>query len=88
MATFDSGLASRHAAALQGINSRTCLPYLGIDCAEAPDGRPLFFEVDNAMIVQATDAEDMYPNKQPAMRKVFNVFRAMLEIARRRPLPG
>jgi glutathione synthase/RimK-type ligase-like ATP-grasp enzyme len=82
MATFDTEFALRHAAALQQIDSRMGLPYLGIDCAETPDGKLLIFEVDNAMIVHAMDAEDMYPYKKPAMRKVFTAFRALLEQAR------
>ena len=82
MATFDTEFALRHAAALQEIDSRMGLPYLGIDCAETPDGKLLIFEVDNAMIVHAMDAEDMYPYKKPAMRKVFTAFRALLEQAR------
>jgi glutathione synthase/RimK-type ligase-like ATP-grasp enzyme len=85
MATFDTGFALRHAAALQDIDRRMGLPYLGIDCAETPDGKLLIFEVDNAMIVHAMDAEDMYPYKKPAMRKVFTAFRAMLERARHAP---
>ncbi|HZV66603.1 MAG TPA: RimK family alpha-L-glutamate ligase [Telluria sp.] len=82
MATFDTDFALRHAAALQDIDSRMGLPYLGIDCAETPDGKLLIFEVDNAMIIHAMDAEDMYPYKKPAMRKVFAAFRALLEQAR------
>jgi hypothetical protein len=82
MATFDTGFAMRHAAALREIDSRMGLPYLGIDCAETADGKLLVFEVDNAMIVHAMDAEEMYPYKKPAMRKVFTAFRAMLERAR------
>jgi hypothetical protein len=54
------------------------MPYLGIDCAETRDGELLVFEADNAMIVHAMDAEEMYPYKRPAMHKVFTAFRAML----------
>ena len=85
MATFDTGFAMRHAAALQEIDRRMGLPYLGIDCAETADGKLLIFEVDNAMIVHAMDAEEMYPYKKPAMRKIFTAFRAMLENARHAP---
>lgn len=85
MAAFDTGFAVRHAAALQEIDRRMGLPYLGIDCAETPDGQLLVFEVDNAMVVHAMDPEDMYPYKKPAMRKVFDAFRTMLENARIRP---
>ena len=58
------------------------LPYLGIDCAEMPNGELLIFEADNAMIVHAMDPEEMFPYKKAAMQKVFDAFRAMLEHAR------
>ena len=41
MADFDTGFATRHAAALADIDARIGLPYLGIDCAETQDGRLL-----------------------------------------------
>jgi glutathione synthase/RimK-type ligase-like ATP-grasp enzyme len=78
MAAFDQGFALRHQAALQAINERMGLPYLGIDCAEMPNGDLLIFEADNAMIVHAMDPEDMFPYKAPAMRKVFKAFRELL----------
>ncbi len=79
MAAFDQGFAVRHQAALQAIRQRMGLPYLGIDCAEMPNGDLLIFEADNAMIVHAMDPEDMFPYKAPAMRKVFKAFRELLE---------
>jgi glutathione synthase/RimK-type ligase-like ATP-grasp enzyme len=79
MERFDSGFALRHQAALQAINERMGLPYLGIDCGEMPNGDLLIFEADNAMIVHAMDPEDMFPYKAPAMRKVFSGFRDLLE---------
>ncbi len=82
MLHFDQQFARRHADALAAINARMDLPYLGIDCAETRDGALLIFEVDNAMIVHAMDAPDMYPYKKPAMEKVFAAFRALLERAR------
>jgi glutathione synthase/RimK-type ligase-like ATP-grasp enzyme len=82
MAQFDQTFAVRHAAALAEIYARIGLSYLGIDCAETPDGRLLVFEVDNAMIVHALDSEELYPYKKPAMKKVFRAFRNMLENAR------
>ncbi|MBV8124856.1 MAG: RimK family alpha-L-glutamate ligase [Paucibacter sp.] len=89
MAHFDSTFAVRHRAALAEINRRIGLPYLGIDCAEAPDGRLLIFEVDNAMIVHAMDDEAMYPYKKPAMHKVFSAFRRLLaQMAQARPPTG
>lgn len=78
MAAFDQGFALRHQTALQAINQRMGLPYLGIDCAEMPNGDLLIFEADNAMIVHAMDPEDMFPYKAPAMRKVFKAFRELL----------
>lgn len=78
MAQFDEQFARRHAQAFQAIDARMGMPYLGIDCAETRDGELLVFEADNAMIVHAMDAEEMYPYKRPAMRKVFAAFRAML----------
>jgi glutathione synthase/RimK-type ligase-like ATP-grasp enzyme len=83
MASFDQGFALRHKAALQAIDQRMGLPYLGIDCAEMPNGDLLIFEVDNAMIVHAMDPEEMFPYKIPAMQKVFKAFRALLERASR-----
>lgn len=78
MAHFDEEFARRHAQAFAAIDARMLMPYLGIDCAETRDGELLVFEADNAMIVHAMDAEEMYPYKRPAMRKVFAAFRAML----------
>jgi len=78
MAQFDHTFARRHAAAVAQIDQRIGLPYLGIDCAEMPDGRLLIFEVDNAMIVHAMDDAAMYPYKKPAMQKVFTAFRRLL----------
>jgi len=85
MAQFDQTFAVRHRRALDEINRRIGLPYLGIDCAETPDGKLLIFEIDNAMIVHAMDDEQMYPYKRPAMHKVFTAFRQLLEQLRQRP---
>jgi hypothetical protein len=82
MAHFDTTFAARHQAALAEIDRRIGLPYVGMDCAETPDGKLLVFEVDNAMIVHAMDDEATYPYKKPAMRKIFTAFRRMLENAR------
>ena len=78
MEEFDTSFAVRHAAAFKEINKRIGLDYLGIDCAETSDGRLLIFEVDSCMIVHAVDSVDVFPYKQPQMRKVFNAFRQML----------
>jgi glutathione synthase/RimK-type ligase-like ATP-grasp enzyme len=84
MAAFDDGFARRHAAALAEIDARIGLPYLGIDCAETPDGRLLIFEVDNAMVVHAMDDPGKYPYKGPVMEKVFGAFEGMLMSRRSR----
>lgn len=81
MARFDDGFAQRHAAALKAIDQRMGLQYIGVDCAEMPNGDLLIFEADNAMIVHSMDPEDMFPYKAPAMRKVFNAFRGLLQRA-------
>ena len=78
MASFDDGFARRHEVALREIDARIGLDYLGIDCAETADGTLLVFEVDNAMIVHAMDPVDLYPYKQPQMRRVFTAFRDLL----------
>jgi glutathione synthase/RimK-type ligase-like ATP-grasp enzyme len=82
MATFDTTFAQRHQGALAEINARIGLSYVGMDCAETPDGKLLVFEVDNAMVVHAMDDEALYPYKKPAMQKIFTAFRQMLERAR------
>jgi len=78
MATFDSGFARRHNAALHAIHAAMGLDYVCIDCAELADGRLLIFEVDHAMIVHALDPVDLFPYKLPQMHKVFQAFRDML----------
>ncbi|HVB37249.1 MAG TPA: hypothetical protein VND92_01885 [Vicinamibacterales bacterium] len=78
METFDQDFARRHAAAFHAIQQRLGMDYLGVDCGETPDGRLLVFEADNCMIVHAMDPVDLYPYKQPQMRKVFDAFTAML----------
>ena len=77
-ASFDTDFAMRHAQALQAINERMGLDYLGIDCAETPAGELLIFEVDSNMIVHALDPVEMFPYKQTQMQKVFAAFRSLL----------
>jgi glutathione synthase/RimK-type ligase-like ATP-grasp enzyme len=77
-ATFDQDFAAKHTQSLAAVNDRLGLDYVSIDCAEAPDGRLVIFEVDNAAIVHAFDDPQLYPYKLPAMQKVFDAFRAML----------
>lgn len=78
MATFDTDFARRHQGAFDAVAERVGLDYVVMDCAEMPDGRLLIFEIDNAMIVHAMDPVDLFPYKQPQMRKVFEAFRRML----------
>ncbi|MBF0477473.1 MAG: RimK family alpha-L-glutamate ligase [Deltaproteobacteria bacterium] len=78
MVGFDTGFATRHEAALRTINERLELDYLAIDCAETVTGDLLIFEVDTSMVVHAMDPVDIFPYKQPQMKKLFTAFRAML----------
>jgi glutathione synthase/RimK-type ligase-like ATP-grasp enzyme len=80
MAAFDDEFGHRHASAFQAITTRIGLDYLGIDCGETPDGKLLIFEIDSNMIVHAMDPVEVFPYKQPQMRKVFAAFRHMLAI--------
>jgi glutathione synthase/RimK-type ligase-like ATP-grasp enzyme len=84
MASFDTEFARRHAGALRAIYERIGLDYLGIDCGETADGSLLIFEVDSNMIVHAIDPVEIFPYKQPQMRKVFFAFREMLHNAAQR----
>jgi hypothetical protein len=77
-ADFDEGFACRHQAAFQTIAERLDLAYVGLDCGETIDGELLIFEVDSGMTVHAMDPVDIFPYKQPQMRKVFGAFRRML----------
>lgn len=83
MDSFGEGFARRHAAAMLAIYQRMGLAYLGIDCAETPDGQFLVFEVDTGMIVHDMDPPDIFPYKHAHMGKVFAAFRRMLERAAR-----
>lgn len=78
MTDFDTSFACRHEETFRVINERAGLDYLGIDCGETADGKLLIFEIDSCMIVHAIDPVDVFPYKQPQMRKVFGAFRQML----------
>jgi hypothetical protein len=84
MAGFDEDFALRHKDAFHAIHERMGLDYLGIDCGETADGRLLIFEVDSNMVVHTLDPVDVFPYKQPQMRKVFAAFREMLANAMKR----
>jgi hypothetical protein len=79
MREFDNGFARRHEIALGGIAARIGLDYFTVDCAETSDGALLVFEADNTAIVHDMDSIELFPYKQPQMRKVFDAFIAMLE---------
>jgi glutathione synthase/RimK-type ligase-like ATP-grasp enzyme len=78
MISFDDKFALRHRAAFDLIQQRFGLDYLAMDCSETEDGELLIFEIDTSMIVHAIDPVDVFPYKQPQMRKVFDAFRTML----------
>jgi len=78
MLHFDEGLGQRHQAAFQAIYDALPLDYLIIDCAETHDGQLLVFEVDTSAIVHDMDPIDIFPYKQPQMRKIFSAFQAMV----------
>jgi hypothetical protein len=86
MAGFDA-FAARHAATLTAIADRLDLDYLGLDCAEMPDGRLVLFEADVAMIVHDLDDEGLFPYKKPVMRRLFAGFDAALRNEARRAGP-
>jgi hypothetical protein len=86
MTDFDA-FAARHAPAFAAIADRLGLDYLGVDCAELPDGRLLLFEADVAMIIHDLDDADLYPYKKPAMRRLFAGFEAFLHREARRAGP-
>jgi len=78
MADFDSGFALHHADALQSVYNRLGLDYVGIDCAETPDGKLLIFEADSNMIVHNMDPADKFPYKKIQMPKLFQAFTQLL----------
>jgi hypothetical protein len=84
-AAFDQDFARRHHDVLLSMAQRMELEYVGIDCGETPDGDLLVFEVDSGMTVHSMDPLDLFPYKQPQMRKVFRAFRQMLLDAAIRP---
>ena len=79
MASFETDFAVRYARAFETLYRRIGLDYFVIDCAEARDGRLLLFEAHVAMIVHNMDSAEIFPYKQPAMRKLFGAFQAALQ---------
>jgi len=76
---FDTGFGKRHAAALQAIHRAAGLDYLVIDCAEAPDGCLLVFEIDSAAVIHAMDSERLFPYKRAQAKRVFLAFQTLLQ---------
>jgi hypothetical protein len=79
MANFDTDFAVRHARAFELLHRRIGLDYFLIDCAEMSDGRLLLFEAQVAMILHDMDPVEIFPYKQPAMRKLFRAFQAAFQ---------
>ena len=79
MREFDAAFARRHRSALDGIAARIGLDYFTVDCAETSSGSLLVFEADNTAVVHDMDPVELYPYKQPPMRRLFEAFAAMLE---------
>jgi hypothetical protein len=77
MEGFDA-FAARHRAALDAIWRRSRLDYVCIDCAETRDGELLVFEIDHAMVAHAMDPAELFPYKQPQMRRVKAAFVGLL----------
>ncbi|MDD2880927.1 MAG: pyridoxal-dependent decarboxylase [Rhodoferax sp.] len=87
MRDFDTGFALRQRTGLQSVYERFGLDYLVMDCAETSNGDLFVFEVDAGAVVHSMDPPDMFPYKVPAMQKVFDAFRAMLQRAAAGQLP-
>ncbi len=78
MRDFDVAFAARHRSALAEMSKRVGLDYFTIDCAENKRGDLLIFEADNTAVVHNMDSVDVFPYKQPQMRRIFAAFTAML----------
>lgn len=78
MRDFDDAFGRRHRVALEEMSRRVGLDYFTIDCAENKNGDLLIFEADNTAVVHNMDSPDVFPYKQPQMRKIFAAFTAML----------
>lgn len=78
MLDFDVAFGARHGAALAEMSKRIGLDYFTIDCAENQQGELLIFEADNTAVVHNMDSPDVFPYKQPQMKKIFAAFVEML----------
>jgi tetratricopeptide (TPR) repeat protein len=54
------------------------LDYFGIDCARTPGGEVLVFEADAAMLVHANDRRDLFPYREPAVRRIADALEDLL----------
>ena len=79
MSCFDEDFATRHAASLAELARRFDLEYVGIDCAELPDGRLLVFEGDISLVVHDMDPPALYPYKSAPTQALFAAFYRMLK---------
>ena len=79
MSAFDEGFAHRHGAVLAEMVGRFGLEYVGIDCAELPDGRLIVFEGDISLVVHDMDPPNLYPYKSAPTQKLFAAFYDMLK---------
>lgn len=77
MAAFDV-FAQRHVSVFTRMSEKLRLDYFLIDCAEAPGGELLIFEVGTAMIVHDLDDPQIFPYKSAPMRRIFAEFEKML----------
>lgn len=78
MRDFDTAFGARHGAALAEMSKRIGLDYFTVDCAENKNGELLIFEADNTAVVHNMDSPEVFPYKQPQMKKIFAAFTAML----------
>jgi glutathione synthase/RimK-type ligase-like ATP-grasp enzyme len=81
MEQFDRDFARRHQKSFDALVAGIGLDYVGIDCAEGPDGNLVVFEADNALIVHDMDCAETFPYKGPHMRRVFSAFETMVHTA-------
>lgn len=74
MSNFDQEIGQRHLAGFETISERLGLNYVGLDCAEDPDGNLVVFEADNALIVHNMDCAQTFPYKTVHMQNIFKAF--------------
>lgn len=65
--------------ALRILASRLQLDYFAADCTIGPDGTPLLFEADTAMLVHAIDPTRTFAYKDGYIRRIFTAVEAMLD---------